>query len=162
MTSTTKIGTHKTKVFEEDGFRKVIYHETCIVKWNDEEIILDSGGFRPDPEAGWSLLYSYDRDYTNLEVIEEFDTRAQAQEILEDYRRNTTSGSYQIKRTSINGKIGGGQTTRRRMNQTSAQYLLGFSVWQEQLKWYVGFNGKTLNFSDKMTINRDTGEVTNA
>jgi len=34
-----------TTVIEEDGFHKCIYHQTAVVSWNDNKIILDSGGY---------------------------------------------------------------------------------------------------------------------
>lgn len=40
------IGTTATSVFtDDDGFTKVIYHSTPVVKFNDEKIVLNSGGW---------------------------------------------------------------------------------------------------------------------
>lgn len=45
MAQTQTLGTHKTVLFVEDGWTKVIYHQTCIVKWNDKQIVLNNGGY---------------------------------------------------------------------------------------------------------------------
>lgn len=47
MSGQDKIGSHKTKVFTDDeGYTNVVYHETAVVKFNAEKIILNSGGWR--------------------------------------------------------------------------------------------------------------------
>lgn len=45
-------------------------------------------------------------------------------------------------------------TTKTRMNQTSNQYNLGFTVFQKDFSWYVSFNGKTLDYQDNMMLTR--------
>jgi len=45
MAQQTQIGSHKTSVFTEEGYTRVVYHSTCIVKFNHEEVILNSGGY---------------------------------------------------------------------------------------------------------------------
>lgn len=45
MAQQNTIGSHKTSVFTEDGYTKVIYHNTAVVKFNRDEIILNSGGW---------------------------------------------------------------------------------------------------------------------
>ena len=41
-----KLGTHKTVVFtDEDGFTKVIYYTTNVVAFNNDKIVLNTGGF---------------------------------------------------------------------------------------------------------------------
>lgn len=37
-------------------------------------------------------------------------------------------------------------TTKTRMNQTSHQFDLGFSVYQKDYSWFVDYCGKTLSF----------------
>ena len=39
------IGSHKTTVATDDGFTRVTYHQTSVVKFNYNEIILNSGGW---------------------------------------------------------------------------------------------------------------------
>lgn len=39
-----KIGQHATTVTTVDGWTRVGYHSTCVIRWNDEQIILDTGG----------------------------------------------------------------------------------------------------------------------
>jgi hypothetical protein len=47
MSQTTRIGSHKTSVFTDtDGFTKVIYHSTPVVKFNHAKIILNHGGYK--------------------------------------------------------------------------------------------------------------------
>ncbi len=45
MAQMSKIGSHKTSVFMEDGFTKVVYHNTVVVRFNEDMIILDHGGY---------------------------------------------------------------------------------------------------------------------
>ena len=40
-----RIGQHKTKVITNNGVTKVVYHDTAVVMFNDDQIILDSGGW---------------------------------------------------------------------------------------------------------------------
>jgi len=40
------IGKHKTKVFKKEGYTCVQYWNTIVLKFNEKEIILDSGGYR--------------------------------------------------------------------------------------------------------------------
>jgi hypothetical protein len=46
MAQTNQIGTHKTSVFTENGYTCVVYHSTAVVKFNDREIILNTGGYQ--------------------------------------------------------------------------------------------------------------------
>jgi hypothetical protein len=46
MAQTQRIGTHATTVSNSDGFYRCTYHSTDVVKWNEKQIILDSGGWR--------------------------------------------------------------------------------------------------------------------
>lgn len=87
----TKRATTVTKVGD---LNVCTYHRTAVVQWNDERIILDSGGF---------------------ETV----------------------------------------TTKRRMNEVSEHYGLGFTVYQSDFTWYVRLSdGTTVPFTDKMEIKR--------
>ena len=44
MSRTYSIGTHKTNVYTEEGMTCVKYHQTNVVKFNHEKIILNSNG----------------------------------------------------------------------------------------------------------------------
>ena len=59
--------------------------------------------------------------------------------------------------TEIHLNSGGWMTvsTKTRMNQTSNQYGLGFSVFQKDFKWFVSYNGKVRPFSDGMILYRN-------
>ncbi len=46
MGQQTKIGKVATSVYTEDGSTHVIYHETKVVQFNADLIVLDSGGWR--------------------------------------------------------------------------------------------------------------------
>ena len=87
------IGTHKTTVATDDGFTRVTYHQTSVVKFNYNEIILNSGG--------WETV-----------------------------------------------------TTKARMNQTSNQFGLDYTVYQKDFEWFVNYNGKDYNYFDGMRIDR--------
>ena len=46
-------------------------------------------------------------------------------------------------------------TTKRRMNQVSQEYNLGFSVYQKNFNWYVDYKGETIPFDgSKLTLER--------
>lgn len=46
-------------------------------------------------------------------------------------------------------------TTKRKMNQASRQFALGYSVYQRNYKWFVDLpNGETVPFEDGMSFNR--------
>ena len=46
-------------------------------------------------------------------------------------------------------------TTKRKMNQASHQFALGYSVYQRDYKWFVDLpNGETVPFEDGMTFKR--------
>ena len=45
MAQLYQIGTHKTVVFTEGTWTKVVYHSTPVVKFNYGSIILNSGGW---------------------------------------------------------------------------------------------------------------------
>lgn len=40
-----RIGQHKTKVITINGMTKVVYHDTAVVTFDDDDIILDTGGW---------------------------------------------------------------------------------------------------------------------
>ena len=47
MSRTDTIGTHRTTVnVDELGYTRVVYHNTCVVRFNADEIILDTGGYQ--------------------------------------------------------------------------------------------------------------------
>ncbi len=39
------IGKHKTTVSASNGWAIVVYHQTTVVKFNDSQIVLDTGGW---------------------------------------------------------------------------------------------------------------------
>lgn len=90
---------HKTKVLTMPDSVLVKYHDTTIVAFNEEKIILDTGGY---------------------------DTA----------------------------------TTRRRMNQVSQEFGLGFKIYQRNFRWYVGINGQELPYREQ-TITLYRKAVTN-
>lgn len=44
-------------------------------------------------------------------------------------------------------------TTKKRMNQTSETFGLGFKVFQKAGAWFVDYKGNTLDFADNMQLN---------
>ena len=46
MTQLTQVGKVHTSVYTEDGFTRIRYHQTEVVKFSASEIILDSGGWQ--------------------------------------------------------------------------------------------------------------------
>ena len=45
-------------------------------------------------------------------------------------------------------------TTKRRMNQASLQYNLGFAVYQVNFSWYVDYKGDTIPFEDGLRLKK--------
>jgi len=45
-------------------------------------------------------------------------------------------------------------TTKKRMNQVSETYHLGFYVYQQQFKWVVRYKGLDLEFFDGIVLER--------
>ena len=90
----TQIGKHKTKVKKEDGKTIVTYHNTDVVTFDSQEIVLNSDGYKT-------------------------------------------------------------LTTKVRMNQTSNEYGLGYTVYQRQGNWFVDYADKTIPFEDdELTLPR--------
>lgn len=46
MSQQTRLGRTATSVFTEDGWTKIIYHSTVVVKFNDSAVVLNSGGWK--------------------------------------------------------------------------------------------------------------------
>lgn len=45
MAQQHQIGSHRTNIFQGDGYTCVKYHNTNVVKFNDNKIVLNSGGW---------------------------------------------------------------------------------------------------------------------
>jgi len=45
MPQLQRVGNHATSIFTEDGFTKIVYHTTVVVKFNYDTIVLNSGGW---------------------------------------------------------------------------------------------------------------------
>ncbi len=45
MAQTQRIGSHKTVVFTESGITKVVYHNTAVVSFSSDEVVLNTGGY---------------------------------------------------------------------------------------------------------------------
>ena len=97
MDRNNKVGELKTAIYQSDGYTVAQSHDTQIVRFNDDEIILNSGG--------WQTV-----------------------------------------------------TTKRRMNQVSDVFHLGFRVSQRQGEWFVDYFaneiGDTYSFNDGMILER--------
>jgi hypothetical protein len=46
MARTNKVGEHKTAIYQSDGYTCIRYHSTEVVKFNTDEIMLNSGGWQ--------------------------------------------------------------------------------------------------------------------
>jgi len=85
------IGTHRTTISTESNLTFVRYHNTYVVRFSPNWIVLDSGGYR----------------------------------------------TY---------------TTKKRMNQTSQVYDLGYKVYQKDYDWFVDHKGKTIEYNNNQLI----------
>ena len=45
-------------------------------------------------------------------------------------------------------------TTKKRMNQASEQYNIGFEVYQKAKKWFVKYQGDEFPYNDHMVLSR--------
>ena len=45
MSQTHTVGAHKTSIVQLEGLTSIVYHNTPVVQFNNEEIVLDSGGW---------------------------------------------------------------------------------------------------------------------
>ena len=45
MAQTQTVGTHKTNIVVLHGLTNIVYHSTPVVQFNDDRIILNSGGW---------------------------------------------------------------------------------------------------------------------
>jgi hypothetical protein len=95
MSQVQKKSVINTTIRGQQGWTIVRYHETDVVKFNNDVIILNSGKHKS-------------------------------------------------------------ATTKRRMNQTSNQFNLGFVVYQAAGKWYINCNGNTVDFQDSIAIERNS------
>jgi 5-hydroxyisourate hydrolase-like protein (transthyretin family) len=93
--SYNKLSPYATTIQNEDGWYKVVYHSTTIVKWNDEQIVLNTGGY-----------------FT--------------------------------------------ATTKKKMNQASQQFDLGFSVYQENSHWFVCYEQAIFSSASGKTLQAET------
>ncbi len=50
-------------------------------------------------------------------------------------------------------------TTKQRMNQTSNQFNLGYSVFQKDFEWFVEFYNEIAPFYDGIVLYRHSGEI---
>ena len=46
MSQTQTVGKHATAIHGANGYQIVTYHKTNVVKWNTDQIILDTGGWK--------------------------------------------------------------------------------------------------------------------
>ena len=46
MAKTDKVEAHKTAIYHSDGYTCIRYHSTDVVRFNADEIVLDSGGWQ--------------------------------------------------------------------------------------------------------------------
>lgn len=86
-----KVSPYATTIRRNDeGFYECVYHSTIIVKWNEDTIYLNHGG--------WMTA-----------------------------------------------------TTKKKMNQISNQFNLGYQVYQKDFNWFIDWNNTTIPF-DKTEI----------
>ena len=45
MAQTTQLGRHATTVATENGWTRITYHQTVVVKFNQRTVVLNSGGW---------------------------------------------------------------------------------------------------------------------
>ena len=65
---------------------------------------------------------------------------------------NTKIVEFSDKSISLNAGGWTTVTTKRRMNQISEMFGLGFSVYQKDFEWFVVWKDETLSFYDGMEL----------
>jgi len=83
-----------TAIYTDNEYTRVIYHNTPVVSYNQDKIILNSGG--------WMTA-----------------------------------------------------TTKKRMNQVSDMFNLGYQVYQKDYSWYIDYKGQTFDFYDGFILSRE-------
>jgi len=67
-----QVGSHRTAVYTSDGYTRIVYHQTEVVKFNHDETVLNSGGWHTQTTKArmnqaseqYDLGYQvYQRDY---------------------------------------------------------------------------------------------------
>lgn len=53
-------------------------------------------------------------------------------------------------------------TTKRKMNQAASQFDLPYQVYQKNYQWFVSTEKGDFPFNNKLSIDRLSGEITNA
>ena len=74
--------------------------------------------------------------------------------VMQVIYRNTAIVSVDNSSGNITLNSGGYKsvTTKRKMNQASRQFNLGYSVFQKNFIWYVTYDGETMKFYDGMIL----------
>ena len=70
---------------------------------------------------------------------------------------NTDIVKFNNERIILNTGWWSTATTKRRMNQTSEQFNLGYQVYQKNYNWFVEYQGKTIPFNMQRLTLRDMG-----
>lgn len=68
---------------------------------------------------------------------------------------STAVVSFNDKKIILNSGGWETNTTKLRMNQTSYQFYLGFSVYQKNNNWFVTFENETIPFKDGLELKRN-------
>lgn len=61
---------------------------------------------------------------------------------------------FDDKRVILNSNGYRTATTKKKMNQASDQFKLGYQVFQRSYDWFVEYDGQTLPFTDGMILSR--------
>ena len=70
------------------------------------------------------------------------------------YYHNTSVVSFNDKIITLDSGGWETNTTKKRMNQASEQYNLGFTVYQKAKKWFIKYKGKEIPFNDNIILHR--------
>lgn len=67
---------------------------------------------------------------------------------------NTTIVSFDNKTIVLDSSGWQTTTTKRKMNQASFQFALGYQIYQTDFSWYVHYKGMIIPFTDGMILQR--------
>lgn len=111
-----KVSNYATVIGTENGFNFVQYHSTKIVQWNDDEIILDTGGwFTPTTKTKMNqVAHQFDLAFHVYQENGEWYVSQPNNHILYSFGANIRLTFKRIKDTVIHVKEEGKITTEFR------------------------------------------------
>ena len=98
---------------------------------------------------------SYNKNFWRSKVATEITVRPDEEQFMNCVTYHYTDVvCWNNKKIVLNSNGYRTATTKRRMNQASEQFGLGYRVFQKDYEWYVEHRGKVYDFYDGITLRR--------